>query len=130
MTVLISRAVSEAIRREAAESPDREVCGLLFGTTQQIEACLPTANVSPHPARAFEIDPVALFSAQRAERGGGPTLVGYYHSHPQGPALPSETDSAMAVRDSRLWLIIAGDVMTAWRAAPEGFLHLALQVID
>ena len=121
MKTRISRTVLEAIRNQAAASPDREVCGLLFGSAAQVDGVMAAENVAEDPARHFEIDPAALFAAIRAERAGGPAIAGYYHSHPGGVAAPSETDRANAAADGKLWLIIAGDAVTGWRAGPDGF---------
>lgn len=116
----ISSEALAAIRVHAASSPDAEVCGLLLGG-DTIGIAVPARNVHPDPTRHFEIDPAALFAAIRAERAGGPALIGYYHSHPNGLAEPSATDRASAAPDGRLWLIVAGDAVTAWRAGVNGF---------
>lgn len=113
----ISRAVLDAIRAEAARAAPAEACGLLFGSIHEITAMSVTRNVAENPERHFEIDPAALFAALRAERAGGPTLAGYWHSHPSGDATPSATDTEMAAVDGRIWLIAAGNEITAWRAA-------------
>lgn len=98
----------------AACDLSREICGLLLGCDGRIEEARPAANVAADPARTFEIDPAALFAALRSERTGGPALIGYYHSHPSGAAAPSARDLEMAAEDGKLWLIVAGDVVTAW----------------
>jgi proteasome lid subunit RPN8/RPN11 len=117
----ISRAVLDAIRTHAAAEAPREACGLLFGGAERIDGAMAAANVTDDPRRRFEIDPAALFAAIRAERAGGPRIAGYYHSHPVGRAEPSETDRASAAADGRLWLIVAGQEVTAWRAVAGGF---------
>jgi proteasome lid subunit RPN8/RPN11 len=119
--VRISSAALEAIRAHAQTEPEREACGLLFGAPDHVSAVRPAANVAESPARRFEIDGSALFAAIRAERAGGPKLVGYYHSHPSGLAEPSATDREMAARDGRLWVIIAGAATTGWRSTARGF---------
>ena len=107
----------------AALSPDREVCGLLFGSAGQVESAVPTDNVADNPACAFEIDPAALIAAYRAMREGGPTLVGTFHSHPNGLAAPSQVDAENAAPDGRIWLIIAAGKVTTWRAVSDGQVH-------
>jgi proteasome lid subunit RPN8/RPN11 len=124
--VEISREVLAAIRAHAASTPGQEVCGLLFGSANQVTGVSSAVNVAADPARQFEIDPAALFAAIRREREGGPRLVGYYHSHPGGPAEPSETDQAMAAGDDKLWLIVAGQEVRGWRATRAGFLPVQL----
>lgn len=99
-----------------------EACGLLFGSDARVTEWSSAGNVAAAPATRFEIDPAALFAALRAERGGGPRLAGYWHSHPSGDPQPSATDAAMAAPDGRLWLVLGGGRVTAWRAG-EGGLH-------
>lgn len=118
--VTISRPVLEGIRRESATAGVREACGLLFGWDDHVDDFQATENVSENPNHRFEIDPKPLFAALRAERAGGPKLVGYWHSHPSGDATPSATDAAMAAPDGKLWLIVGGDAVTAWRAIETG----------
>lgn len=100
-----------------------EACGLLFGDADAITMMQAVDNVAEAPERRFEIDPAALFAALRAERAGGPKIVGYWHSHPSGDATPSATDAAMAEPDGKLWAIVARDGIRLWRAGATGALH-------
>jgi proteasome lid subunit RPN8/RPN11 len=118
----ISRCVVEIIQRAAEAAAPREACGLLFGSEAEITGVQVTENLAENPESRFEIDPKALFAALKAERAGGPRLAGYFHSHPSGEASPSATDAAMAAADGKLWLIVAGEAMTLWRAGNDG-LH-------
>ncbi|MBS0503748.1 MAG: M67 family metallopeptidase [Proteobacteria bacterium] len=121
MMLEISRRALDAIRSHAASDPAREVCGLLFGSVQRIEAAEAVINVADNPARRFELDPAALFRAIRAERAGGPPLTGYYHSHPGGCASPSQEDVANAREDGKVWLITSAGQVTAWRLRAGAF---------
>ena len=100
-----------------------EVCGLLLGSAGQIADIVPCANVADDPATRFELDPRALIAAHRAARGGGPQVIGHYHSHPSGRAEPSMRDAADAAPDGSIWIIVAGDEVTAWRAVAAGAMH-------
>lgn len=113
----------------AAADPEREMCGLLTGV-DRIDAIVPTANVAADPKRKFEIDPVALFAAIRADRAGGAKLLGYYHSHPHGTPTPSAHDHAQATDDGRIWLIIGQARVTAWFSRNVGMLEPAKLSID
>jgi proteasome lid subunit RPN8/RPN11 len=119
MRLEISSSVLIGIREISAVSAPLEACGLLFGTDGRIDAFQAVENVSETPDKAFEIDPRALFAALRAERAGGPRIVGYWHSHPSGDASPSATDAAMARADGKLWLIVAADGMALWRPVEQ-----------
>ena len=129
MPVLLSSALHHQLLAEAAAAFPHECCGLLFGTPDRIDAAQPCANVAGNPLTTFEIDPAALIAAERGSRGGGPRLLGYYHSHPHGHAEPSVRDAMDCARDGRLWLIVAGDTITAWRATEGGALHAAFDPV-
>nr|WP_315588364.1 M67 family metallopeptidase [Sphingomonas psychrotolerans] len=123
MGTRISRSVLIGTAQISADLAPREACGLLFGTPDAITAMQAVENVAEAPETRFEIDPAVLFAALRAERAGGPRIVGYWHSHPSGEATPSATDAAMAAPDGKLWLIVAGEAASLWRTAAAGALH-------
>ena len=134
MRITISRSVLIGIRRFSADAAPKEACGLLFGDGDRITGFQRAENIAETPETRFEIDPRALFAALKAERAGGPGLLGYWHSHPSGDAMPSATDAAMAAPDGKLWLIVGGETVTAWRAGGAGlhgrFTEVVLERID
>ena len=103
----------------ANASPDAEICGLLLADGGEVTARAAT-NVAGDPACFFEIDPAVLIAAHRAARGGGPPILGHYHSHPSGDPDPSSRDAADAAPDGSLWLILTRDRARLWRAVPQG----------
>ncbi|HEX7693845.1 MAG TPA: M67 family metallopeptidase [Sphingomonas sp.] len=116
MRLEISREALAGIRAAAAAAHPLEACGLLFGDDGWISGWEETRNVAVRAETEFEIDPAALFAALRVERAGGPKLLGCWHSHPNGFGRPSATDIAMASSDGNIWLIVAGEEVTAWIA--------------
>ena len=84
MDIKVASGVIDRILREAGKAHPREACGILLGEGDRISDCVATRNVHPAPATHFEIDPQALIDAHRASRKGGPQVIGYYHSHPEG----------------------------------------------
>lgn len=123
MRLEISRSVLDAIVAAADAVPDREICGLLFGSPARIDGYRLCANVAADPCATFEIDPASLIAAHRAARSGGPAIVGCFHSHPSGTTKPSATDAAQAAPDGSVWLIVAGREAALWRAVPDGARH-------
>lgn len=113
MALRISSKLHQELLRLATASPKAEVCGLLIGDAE-IDRIVPAKNVAPDPTLNFEIDPVTLFAAIRAERTGQGRLLGYYHSHPNGRPTPSCRDAELAVADGKVWIIIGGSEITAW----------------
>ena len=139
MELLVTRDVMELLHAEAAKFHPDECCGILLGRANRITAALPAVNVHPAPRTRFEIDPQALIDAHRAARAGGPQVMGYFHSHPDGPSHPSATDQAEAARDGLLWAIIAPGIapgasgehdVSFWRDDESGFTLLPYAVDD
>jgi len=126
----VGRSALDAILAHAAEAAPEEACGLLLGANERILEARPAANVAADRTRHFEIDPQTLIDAHRAERSGGPQLIGYYHSHPAGPAEPSATDRAAATHDGRIWAIAAGSDIRFWRDGEAGFEPLSYAPIE
>jgi len=126
------RVTREALAemRAAANASAAECCGLLLGPDGVIEHARPAANVAADPLRHFEIDPQALVDAHRAARAGGPAVIGYYHSHPGGPAEPSATDRALAAHDGRVWAVVGRDGVKFWRDDEQGFEPLSTIIAD
>lgn len=125
----IGETALQAMLAHASNAGPEECCGLLMGR-ETIEETRPAKNVHADPRRAFEIDPQALVDAHRAARGGGMQVIGYYHSHPDGPAIPSTTDRAMAAGDGKVWAILGKDDVTFWRDDGDGFAPLPYAVED
>jgi len=119
MPLTISTPLLDQILAAAAASPESEICGLLLGRGEVVEAIRPGANVADDPRDSFEIDPAVLIAAHRAARAGGPALLGHYHSHPRGDAVPSARDAAAAEPGS-YWIIAAAGELGCWRARDGG----------
>jgi hypothetical protein len=128
--ITLAALAHAAILNAAREARPNEACGLLLGHCENIETALPIANVHAEPSRHFEIDPAALITAHKVARAGGPQVLGYFHSHPNGLARPSATDAAMASGDGRIWAIAAAGTVTLWRDASSGFEALSYRLKD
>lgn len=138
MEIVVSSNVIAALLAAAQDAHPHEACGILLGEQgagacgpERITRAVPAANIHPQPATHFTIDPQALIDAHRAARvPGAPQVVGYYHSHPSGPAAPSATDQAMAGHDGRIWAIIGQGAVQLWRDGDDGFAALSFALCD
>ena len=119
MRLEISSTLLARLVAESAASAN-EVCGLLFGTPEEVVHAVKCANVAADPAISFEIDPTALIAAHKAARAGGPALVGHYHSHPNGSSEPSARDAEGAMGDGALWLILTNTEARLWLSRAVG----------
>ena len=72
-----------------------EGCGLLAGTSAEVEAVYPVTNRLASQD-AYEMDPAEQVAAMLAIEEEGQQLLAIYHSHPRGPERPSSTDIAQA----------------------------------
>jgi proteasome lid subunit RPN8/RPN11 len=115
--VALPEALREQILREARAAAPRECCGLIEGRREadqfRIVALHPARNLADASDR-FDIDPRDTLAAHKAARARGQTIVGCYHSHPNGHATPSAADLAGAAEDNFLWLIAADDGVKAF----------------
>jgi desampylase len=133
MALRLSRQHRDAMLEWAFDAVGDECCGLLYGREDTIIAIEQCANVAADPAQHFEIDPAALIAAHKRARAGGPPLIGYIHSHPNGLAGPSPTDVQQASDDGRYWLIVTDGKLSAWRPTAtdgvvDGFEQVSLIV--
>jgi cysteine synthase A len=95
----IPAGVAGQIRAHAARAYPQECCGVLIGTdgpggrdvTRAVEATNVFADADQR-GRRFTLDPLVLLRAEREAAAAGVAVVGFYHSHPDHPARPSETD--------------------------------------
>lgn len=79
---------------------------MLIGTgTSAIDAA-PARNIADRATR-FLIDPQDHIDAIRRARPNGLEVLGFYHSHPGSPAVPSDTDRAEASYPDHLYLIVS-----------------------
>ena len=85
--------VAEAIRQHGAETYPNECCGALYGSDGVVIATFALPNMTEEgPRRRFLVRPQDYRAAeQRASELGG-ELLGFYHSHPDHPARPSQYD--------------------------------------
>jgi proteasome lid subunit RPN8/RPN11 len=91
--IAVSPAVDDAVRRHGEETYPHECCGALVGIGGRVTATVPLPNTTEEgPRRRFLVRPSDYRMAEdRATELGG-ELLGFYHSHPDHPARPSQYD--------------------------------------
>jgi proteasome lid subunit RPN8/RPN11 len=115
--VTLPARLAADIHAAACDAFPDECCGLLEGARDSesfhITALHPACNLAASPDR-FEINPADHFAALKAARAAGHAIIGCYHSHPNGKALPSAADLAGAGEDNFLWLIASNEDLAAF----------------
>jgi len=101
----------DEMHRAIAAAYPNEACGLLVGRIEadrcRVDRVEISDNLADDPRHTFEVDPALRFRLLRELRGGRQTVVGHFHSHPDGEAVPSATDRKMAWEPELIWLIAA-----------------------
>ncbi len=87
----------DALRRHGEEAYPEESCGIMVGIfageTRMVSSIVRCRNASQQLLQTrYHIDPHDLVRAQREARAQGLEVVGFYHSHPDHPAIWSRTD--------------------------------------
>ena len=141
----ISRDHLARIEALAREAFPHECCGLLIGREASsiihVTRIAESRNLAaPERQDRFEIDPALQFSLLRELRDTPESIVGVYHSHPNGRPSPSPRDLDDARDPSLIWLITAvgesssdAPVTTrAFRLAPDStrFDAVPVQALD
>jgi proteasome lid subunit RPN8/RPN11 len=120
-TVLaLGPSVARAIRQHGQETYPHECCGALVGRDGRVDAVVALPNMTPEgPRRRFLVRPSDYRLAEGRARELGGELLGFYHSHPDHPARPSQYDLEYAWPTfAYLIVAVAGGAaadMTVWR---------------
>ncbi len=113
MALSLGQQIIEAIRQHGARDYPNECCGILLGEAdgdkKTVSEAVPLRNLRTDPEAAqkllpldspeketernrFLIDPREQMRVEKEARAKGVDVVGYYHSHPDHPARPSNYD--------------------------------------
>jgi proteasome lid subunit RPN8/RPN11 len=92
-SLTISAEVDAAIRRHGQETYPHECCGALVGRDGAVAAVVALPNTTDEgPRRRFLVRPSDYQLSERRATELGGELLGFYHSHPDHPARPSQYD--------------------------------------
>ncbi|AEF83075.1 Mov34/MPN/PAD-1 family protein [Leadbettera azotonutricia] len=102
--IRLSAECEALVRREGERAFPNECCGVLLGPLldgdgRQVEAVLPIENnrEAEEQYHRFRIEAEDLMRAEKEARKQNREVLGFYHSHPDHPARPSEYDREFAL---------------------------------
>jgi proteasome lid subunit RPN8/RPN11 len=108
--ITLGNELEQAIRAEGEKAYPNECCGILLGKIESAESgsgtgrrrterIIPIENSKEEAEQyhRFEIQPEDLMRAELAARKEGRDVLGFYHSHPDHPAEPSDFDREHAL---------------------------------
>ena len=122
--VALAAEARQLLEAHAAETYPHECCGALYGEASGtsfsvVEAVRFPNTTSEGPRRRFLIQPSDYRVAEAHARDTKRPLIGFYHSHPDHPARPSQYDldhawpnmlyTITSVREGRV------EITTAWQ---------------
>jgi proteasome lid subunit RPN8/RPN11 len=129
----ISSELADKIRSHGEQTYPHECCGALLGRDtevaegrvhREIRALHPLINRrDDSPNNRFSVTSQDVLDAEKAARQQGLEVVGWYHSHPDHPARPSQYDRDHAWPwYSYIIVSVANKIpeeMTSWRLAED-----------
>jgi proteasome lid subunit RPN8/RPN11 len=116
--------VLAVIQAHGGDTYPHECCGALLGLDGVVRQARPLPNTTEEgPRRRFLVRPRDYRSAEAWAAEQGLDLIGFYHSHPDHPARPSEYDleHAWPVFSYVIISVAAGRPgdITSWRLAED-----------
>jgi proteasome lid subunit RPN8/RPN11 len=120
VNLTLQEGVGAAIRRHGMDTYPHECCGALIGREGVVTTIHALPNTTDEgPRRRFRVSDKDYLAAERHATQTGGELLGFYHSHPDHPARPSQydLDHAWPVF-SYIIVSVRGGVamdMTSWR---------------
>jgi proteasome lid subunit RPN8/RPN11 len=102
--IYIEKALAQDIKREGEKAYPNECCGVLLGETlkdggKKLKMIEPIGNSREESEQyhRFLITPQELMKAELKARSLKLDVLGFYHSHPDHPAKPSDYDREHAL---------------------------------
>jgi proteasome lid subunit RPN8/RPN11 len=97
MSLRLNQGLTERIRAHATQSYPYECCGAMLGAedgdAREVRDLVPLDNQRhDSPRNRFLVRPEDVILVDKAALERGMQVLGWYHSHPDAPARPSEFD--------------------------------------
>jgi proteasome lid subunit RPN8/RPN11 len=125
----LSPDIAAKIRSHGAETYPHECCGALLGREiaddlREIVGLFPLVNRrDDSPRNRFSVTSDDVRDAEKAARQQGVDVLGWYHSHPDHPAKPSQYDQDHAWPWYSYVIVSVANgepqYMTSWRLADD-----------
>ena len=89
----LGSGVLEAIQQHGRETYPHECCGALIGRDGEVASTVALPNITDEgPRRRFRVSDADYMKVEHAASAANADLLGFYHSHPDHPARPSQYD--------------------------------------
>lgn len=105
-TLRVPRAEFHRMLTHLREALPLEACGIMAGRDGAVTFLYPIDNLLQSPTEYY-MDPSQQLQAMLALEKEGWEMLAIYHSHPEGPAYPSQTDITRAFYPESVHLIVS-----------------------
>jgi len=145
-TLWVSKHLAEKIRRHGVDTYPHECCGALLGRDSEARSETPGREVlglhalvnrrDDSPRNRFSVTAEDVLDAEKVARQQSLDVIGWYHSHPDHPARPSEFDREHAWPWYSYIIVSvqngASQEMTSWRLNDDRaeFSSEALEILE
>lgn len=136
----ISKNLINTIFKQSEEGYPFEICGFILGKqdyTANIREVLEVIQVeNQNKERAndrFEISPRDYIKVEEYADSKGMQIVGIYHSHPDHPDRPSQTDRAYALEDMSYIIVSVNNAKAerfrSWQLINDQFHEEEVEIV-
>ena len=136
--LVLSEELTLRMKSHAGETYPKECCGLMFGfitddgvTVVQESVCID--NRDRRKDYHFRIEPMEIYKHEKEQKEKGLDILGFYHSHPDRLAIPSD-EAIREMIPGPVYLIMSafagGHIrLRAWRRDPDSGLIRELRIL-
>ena len=138
--LVLYNELEKTLRTESENAYPNECCGVLIGEiddtgvkiVRQAEAIV-NARKDGEQHNRFLITAEDMLHAERVARASKLDVIGFYHSHPDHPSVPSEYDRSHALPFYSYVIVAVGkgvsQELTSWELTPDrtGFVQESVQ---
>jgi proteasome lid subunit RPN8/RPN11 len=103
--IVIGKKRADGMIRHVLASLPEEACGMIGGVNETARVIIPIRN-ELHSQTRFRMDPIEQYRAFKTLEEKSLDLIAIFHSHPNGPDHPSETDQKEFAYPGCLYIII------------------------
>ena len=138
MLIVFEKRHLDEIKQHGQATFPHECCGFLFGRIEEdrriVAQTRPAQNQrDDSPQNRYQISPQDYMQADRESRQAGLEIIGFYHSHPNHPARPSQFDLENAW-PAYVYVIVSvnqgeAGAMTAWTLAEDRSQFLPEEIV-
>jgi len=128
------------IYTHAAETYPCECFGFLVGVFEQggaVHRVVRGANLHTARTDRFEMDPQEFVQVEKQAGDAGLDVIGFYHSHPDWPPIPSQNDLALAWEGMHYLIVsvhegrpLNASVWSLVEGEPKRFAQEPLEILD